>query len=153
MARAESAVRRVKRTRSQMNPHMCVFNRAIVQPRLHKWPILNSKQEKKCKRQLSGGGDTSSSAQHSKEVVWLVRISHALTSIWEILHLIAKRLSHVLVGLADRRPYVCSRYKRVFSVGTHGITTYNPTTLEVTNQVRKCSLQLVAFINFSYTVA
>ncbi|KAL4635478.1 hypothetical protein GN956_G14292 [Arapaima gigas] len=26
------------------------------------------------------------------------------------------------------------RYKRVFSVGTHGITTYNPTTLEVTNQ-------------------
>ncbi|MEQ2168562.1 DnaJ subfamily C member 13 [Goodea atripinnis] len=25
-------------------------------------------------------------------------------------------------------------YKRVFSVGTHGITTYNPTTLEVTNQ-------------------
>ena len=35
--------------------------------------------------------------------------------------------------------FVCvslsSRYKRVFSVGTHGITTYNPTTLEVTNQV------------------
>lgn len=30
---------------------------------------------------------------------------------------------------------LCSRYKRVFSVGTHGITTYNPTTLEVTNQV------------------
>lgn len=27
------------------------------------------------------------------------------------------------------------RYKRVFSVGTHGITTYNPSTLEVTNQV------------------
>ncbi|KAG7231238.1 hypothetical protein INR49_012069 [Caranx melampygus] len=27
------------------------------------------------------------------------------------------------------------KYKRVFSVGTHGITTYNPTTLEVTNQV------------------
>ncbi|XP_016298741.1 dnaJ homolog subfamily C member 13 [Sinocyclocheilus anshuiensis] len=27
-----------------------------------------------------------------------------------------------------------SQYKRVFSVGTHGITTYNPTTLEVTNQ-------------------
>uniref|UniRef100_W5N2E9 DnaJ heat shock protein family (Hsp40) member C13 n=1 Tax=Lepisosteus oculatus TaxID=7918 RepID=W5N2E9_LEPOC len=26
------------------------------------------------------------------------------------------------------------KYKRVFSVGTHGITTYNPTTLEVTNQ-------------------
>uniref|UniRef100_A0A670YVE1 DnaJ heat shock protein family (Hsp40) member C13 n=1 Tax=Pseudonaja textilis TaxID=8673 RepID=A0A670YVE1_PSETE len=26
------------------------------------------------------------------------------------------------------------RYKRVFSVGTHGITTYNPNTLEVTNQ-------------------
>lgn len=32
-------------------------------------------------------------------------------------------------------PSLCSRYKRVFSVGTHGITTYNPTTLEVTNQV------------------
>lgn len=30
---------------------------------------------------------------------------------------------------------LCCRYKRVFSVGTHGITTYNPTTLEVTNQV------------------
>ncbi|MEQ2208446.1 hypothetical protein XENOCAPTIV_000200 [Xenoophorus captivus] len=27
------------------------------------------------------------------------------------------------------------KYKRVFSVGTHGVTTYNPTTLEVTNQV------------------
>ncbi|XP_018613426.2 dnaJ homolog subfamily C member 13-like isoform X1 [Scleropages formosus] len=26
------------------------------------------------------------------------------------------------------------KYKRVFSVGTHGITTYNPNTLEVTNQ-------------------
>ncbi|GAA6088012.1 dnaJ homolog subfamily C member 13-like isoform X1, partial [Tachysurus ichikawai] len=25
-------------------------------------------------------------------------------------------------------------YKRVFSIGTHGMTTYNPTTLEVTNQ-------------------
>lgn len=32
-----------------------------------------------------------------------------------------------------------SRYKRVFSVGTHGITTYNPTTLEVTNQVSICA--------------
>ena len=28
----------------------------------------------------------------------------------------------------------CTRYKRVFSVGTEGITTYNPGTLEVTNQ-------------------
>ncbi|EMP31569.1 DnaJ like protein subfamily C member 13 [Chelonia mydas] len=28
----------------------------------------------------------------------------------------------------------CLRYKRVFSVGTHAITTYNPNTLEVTNQ-------------------
>ena len=27
------------------------------------------------------------------------------------------------------------RYKRIFSVGTHGITTYNPTNLENTNQV------------------
>ncbi|XP_031439701.1 dnaJ homolog subfamily C member 13 isoform X5 [Clupea harengus] len=26
------------------------------------------------------------------------------------------------------------KYKRVFSIGSHGITTYNPTTLEVTNQ-------------------
>ncbi|XP_058231751.1 dnaJ homolog subfamily C member 13-like isoform X4 [Hemibagrus wyckioides] len=26
------------------------------------------------------------------------------------------------------------KYKRVFSIGTHGMTTYNPTTLEVTNQ-------------------
>lgn len=34
---------------------------------------------------------------------------------------------------------LCSRYKRVFSVGTHGITTYNPTTLEVTNQVSVCA--------------
>lgn len=30
--------------------------------------------------------------------------------------------------------FLC-RYKRVFSVGTHAITTYNPNTLEVTNQV------------------
>ncbi|XP_016348350.1 dnaJ homolog subfamily C member 13-like [Sinocyclocheilus anshuiensis] len=30
------------------------------------------------------------------------------------------------------------KYKRVFSVGTHGITTYNPTTLEVTNQRYNC---------------
>lgn len=28
------------------------------------------------------------------------------------------------------------RYKRIFSVGTKGITTYNPQTLEVTNQVQ-----------------
>lgn len=32
-----------------------------------------------------------------------------------------------------------SRYKRVFSVGTHAITTYNPNTLEVTNQVTSTS--------------
>ena len=31
--------------------------------------------------------------------------------------------------------YFLCRYKRVFSVGTHAITTYNPNTLEVTNQV------------------
>ncbi|CAG05510.1 unnamed protein product [Tetraodon nigroviridis] len=30
------------------------------------------------------------------------------------------------------------KYKRVFSVGTHGITTYNPATLEVTNQRYNC---------------
>lgn len=28
-----------------------------------------------------------------------------------------------------------SRYKRVYSIGSHAITTYNPQTLEVTNQV------------------
>lgn len=28
------------------------------------------------------------------------------------------------------------KYKRIFSVGTRGITTYNPTTLENTNQVK-----------------
>ena len=39
---------------------------------------------------------------------------------------------------------LCSRYKRVFSVGTHGITTYNPTTLEVTNQVSMCVCSLSA---------
>ncbi len=27
------------------------------------------------------------------------------------------------------------RYKRIFSVGTHGITTYNPSNLENTNEV------------------
>jgi DnaJ family protein C protein 13 len=26
------------------------------------------------------------------------------------------------------------KYKRIFSVGTHGITTYNPVTFEITNQ-------------------
>lgn len=26
------------------------------------------------------------------------------------------------------------RYKRIFSIGTHGITTYNPNSLEVTNR-------------------
>ncbi|XP_026104621.1 dnaJ homolog subfamily C member 13-like isoform X4 [Carassius auratus] len=45
--------------------------------------------------------------------------------------------------LRDNRDLACfyttkhswrGKYKRVFSVGTHGITTYNPTTLEVTNQ-------------------
>ncbi|XP_077081132.1 dnaJ homolog subfamily C member 13 isoform X1 [Siphateles boraxobius] len=45
--------------------------------------------------------------------------------------------------LKDNRDLACfyttkhswrGKYKRVFSVGTHGITTYNPTTLEVTNQ-------------------
>lgn len=100
----------------------------IVQPCLLNVQFWNQKRDKKCKPQLSGV-DTSSSAQHSKEVVWLSRILHAFTSTWDIRR----------VGLADRGPYVCSRYKRVFSVGTHGITTYNPTTLEVTNQVSKCT--------------
>lgn len=29
---------------------------------------------------------------------------------------------------------ICFRYKRIFSIGTHGITTYNPNSLEVTNR-------------------
>ena len=29
---------------------------------------------------------------------------------------------------------LCFRYKRIFSIGTMGITTYNPSTLEVTNK-------------------
>lgn len=46
-------------------------------------------------------------------------------------------------GMQDNRDVACyfttkhswkGRYKRVFSVGTHGITTYNPSTMEVTNQ-------------------
>lgn len=36
---------------------------------------------------------------------------------------------------ADFHGVTC-RYKRIFSIGTKGITTYNPTNLEVTNQVR-----------------
>lgn len=43
---------------------------------------------------------------------------------------------------------LCSRYKRVFSVGTHGITTYNPTTLEVTNQVSEYAACLSGDIAF-----
>ncbi len=31
--------------------------------------------------------------------------------------------------------FFASRYKRIFSVGTLGITTYNPTNMEITNQV------------------
>lgn len=31
--------------------------------------------------------------------------------------------------------WVCYLPKRVFSVGAHAVTTYNPSTLEVTNQV------------------
>lgn len=31
--------------------------------------------------------------------------------------------------------FVVARYKRVFSIGTKGITTYNPNNVEVTNQV------------------
>ena len=34
---------------------------------------------------------------------------------------------------------VTFRYKRIFSIGTKGITTYNPSNLEVTNQVRMFS--------------
>lgn len=39
------------------------------------------------------------------------------------------------VTSGETNALLCSRYKRVFSVGTHAITTYNPNTLEVTNQV------------------
>lgn len=38
---------------------------------------------------------------------------------------------------ADFHAVTC-RYKRIFSIGTKGITTYNPSNLEVTNQVRMC---------------
>ena len=38
------------------------------------------------------------------------------------------------------------RYKRIFSIGSKAVTTYNPVSLEVTNQV---SLQLyVSFVSF-----
>jgi len=30
--------------------------------------------------------------------------------------------------------FIFFRYKRIFSVGTHGITTYNPNSLEITNR-------------------
>lgn len=30
--------------------------------------------------------------------------------------------------------FIFFRYKRIFSIGTHGITTYNPNSLEVTNR-------------------
>lgn len=39
------------------------------------------------------------------------------------------------MSLPPPPPY-CIRYKRVFSIGTTAITTYNPNTHEVTNQVR-----------------
>lgn len=43
----------------------------------------------------------------------------------------------ILIALlsADFLAVTC-RYKRIFSIGTKGITTYNPSNLEVTNQVR-----------------
>jgi len=50
------------------------------------------------------------------------------------------------------------RYKRIFSVGTRGITTYNPSTLEVTNQVDRCCycsvlyLLLLFFVNAWFSV-
>lgn len=49
---------------------------------------------------------------------------------------------------------VTCRYKRIFSIGTKGITTYNPANLEVTNQVRMdCSkLTLHSCDYLTYTV-
>ena len=36
---------------------------------------------------------------------------------------------------------VAYRYKRIFSIGTKGITTYNPSNLEVTNQVSNSDMR------------
>jgi hypothetical protein len=41
---------------------------------------------------------------------------------------------NLLLNTKCKHVFPC-RYKRVFSVGTHAVTTYNPNTLEVTNQV------------------
>ncbi|KAJ8336735.1 hypothetical protein SKAU_G00379550 [Synaphobranchus kaupii] len=55
--------------------------------------------------------------------------------------------------LKDNRDVACfyttkhswrGKYKRVFSVGTHAITTYNPTTLEVTNQWPYADIRRIA---------
>lgn len=43
------------------------------------------------------------------------------------------------------------RYKRIFSVGTLGITTYNPQSLEITNQVKNLHSQLATCCE-SFTV-
>lgn len=40
---------------------------------------------------------------------------------------------NLLLNTKCKHVFPC-RYKRVFSVGTHAVTTYNPNTLEVTNQ-------------------
>ena len=37
------------------------------------------------------------------------------------------------------------RYKRLFAIGTKGITTYNPSSLEVTNQVKKFAHNFLKF--------
>lgn len=50
--------------------------------------------------------------------------------------------------------YIC-RYKRIFSIGTCGITTYNPNTLEVTNRwlyVDVISLQAVSNSQSEFTL-
>lgn len=40
------------------------------------------------------------------------------------------------------------RYRRIFSVGTRGITTYNPSDREITNQVRRHFMQLCVVLSF-----
>ena len=45
-------------------------------------------------------------------------------------------------------PIFFCRYKRIFSVGSHGITTYNPNTMEVTNQVNNTLRSIIRIYFF-----
>ncbi|KAH3718782.1 hypothetical protein DPMN_061589, partial [Dreissena polymorpha] len=56
---------------------------------------------------------------------------------------ICRTLPLISIAMKENKDIACyfitkhswkGKYKRIFSVGTHGITTYNPQTLEVTNQ-------------------